>query len=551
MQPSLPHRDPDVLGRKARLEAARHAVSWSWDTPPGVASAASVPKGHGYSAELMAKGVALAAELKANRVAASAEAALRGERGETASSPASCRAQLALLESPPVVGLGSQGPAMRDRVFAWLRVGGANPLELARMTARSARLPVDDSMLRAALGADDSLDAALGEGRLYLADWRRLDGLRAGSGRALCAPMALFGRPRVPVPGVPLVPIALQCGQEPAPRCPLLTPSDPRWSLGVLAAQAADANVHELFHHLGRAHFVMEAIAVATLRCLSDAHPIAILLAPHLEGTIAINASAKSELVAPGHEIDRLLAPRLEDALGLVAAATSSVSIDDLSLPRDLARRGLDDREALPEHPWRDEATPLWDALARFVSAYLGLYYADDGALAADPELADWAEALRREDGGRLRALPGRPESRDALAELLTSLVFLASVQHSTLNYAQYEVLADASLMPLATWDTPPTEAPADVDAAWARALPSRALVADQVDFAYRQSRIRVNRLGDVPRDHFADPRAAELQAGLRTELDALDRDAAQRDARRLLPQPWLRARNVAASIHI
>ena len=61
-----------------------------------------------------------------------------------------------------------------DKVFAWMRVAGPNPLIIRRIDALDERLAVTDEHFKVAL-PHDSLDRALAEGRLYLADYSVLD----------------------------------------------------------------------------------------------------------------------------------------------------------------------------------------------------------------------------------------------------------------------------------------------------------------------------------------------------------------------------------------
>lgn len=49
----------------------------------------------------------------------------------------------------------------------------------------------------------------------------------------------------------------------------------------------------------------------------------------------------------------------------------------DLHFPRELAKRGVDDREALPVYPFRDDGLRIWEALRSFVGEYVEHYYPD------------------------------------------------------------------------------------------------------------------------------------------------------------------------------
>jgi hypothetical protein len=66
-----------------------------------------------------------------------------------------------------------------DAAFAAMRLAGPNPVMLTRLAARDPRLPITDADFK--IGApNDSFDAALAEGRLYLVDYAVLNGAECG-----------------------------------------------------------------------------------------------------------------------------------------------------------------------------------------------------------------------------------------------------------------------------------------------------------------------------------------------------------------------------------
>ena len=187
-------------------------------------------------------------------------------------------------------------------VFAYMRVGGPNPMLIKQVRSLPPKFPLSDAQYRQAMGSDDSLLAAANAGRLYLLDYEGLGDMAplgpvnkplTGTGYGY-APIALFARPSN---GRSLVPVAIQCGQN-----PLLSPIFVRvddaaqaqaywaWQSAKTAVQVADFNYHEMFVHLGRTHLMSEAFAMATQRQLAVAHPLSRLLAPHLEGAMFINS---------------------------------------------------------------------------------------------------------------------------------------------------------------------------------------------------------------------------------------------------------------------
>ena len=147
-----------------------------------------------------------------------------------------------------------------DEAFAYWRVAGPNPLLIRRVDALPANFPLGEEQFRRVMGADDSLLEAAASRRLYLLDYAELgklapsgavDKLLTGTGFAY-APIALFalGKDRAR-----LLPVAIQCGQDPATHPMFVRPaeseSDLYWQMAKTVVQVAEENYHEMFVHSG------------------------------------------------------------------------------------------------------------------------------------------------------------------------------------------------------------------------------------------------------------------------------------------------------------
>jgi hypothetical protein len=55
-------------------------------------------------------------------------------------------------------------------------------------------------------------------------------------------------------------------------------------------------------------------------------------------------------------------------------------SMDSQDVPLDLTERGMDDVEALPDYPWRDDALKLWAVIQDDIAAMVEHFYASGGA---------------------------------------------------------------------------------------------------------------------------------------------------------------------------
>ncbi len=474
------------------------------------------------------------------------EAQTEVARGMTAAQPSSLEDYGRFynsLEAPPAWKRWDD-----DRFFAWQRIAGVNPMVLRRVEALPAHVAVGEREYQRAVPGPGSFAAALAEGRVFACDYGLLAGTACGAtnGRRkwLPAPYAVFAS----VDGA-LRPVAIQVSAtRPSP---VYTPADGvSWRIARLGVQCADANHHELVAHLGHTHLVMEAVVLATQRQLHQNHPLHVLLAPHLERTLAINNSAATSLIAPGGAIDLIFAGTIEASVGIVKAALDGFTLPSASVPADLAARGLDDPRIIAEHPYRDDALLVWSAIRRFVEGYVRHYYASDAAVAADPELAAWTRELGSADGGRLQGI--RPlETVAALAELMTIVVWTASAQHAAVNFPQYPYMSPAPNLVGAFWAEWPVEGVAGDDAAHLAVMPPYNMAMLQLATAYQLSSVRMNRLGHYPLLHFRDRAVRALVDAFNTELQDAEKIIAARDEGRFVSYPYLRPSQIPASIHI
>ena len=397
---------------------------------------------------------------------------------------------------------------MDDASFARYRIAGPNPMLIRGIDALPVTLPLSDAQFRAVMGADDSLTAALGEHRIYLLDYRELNFLAAvpgqtgGATKHVFAPIALFA---IPKGGTHIVPVAIQCGQDPA-KHPLFFPATQGsalgwgWQMAKTVVQVAECNYHELFVHLARTHLLLEAFAVATNRCLAAAHPINILLVPHCIGTLFINNSAAKSLISPGSPIDHFFGAPITRSQE--AAGSDRLGFDFYAnmLPADLAARRVDDPARLPEYPYRDDALLVWAAIREWIQDYVDAYYVDDAAVTGDGELADWAASLVAD--GKIKGF--KPIStRAQLVDVLTMVVFTATAQHSAVNFPQKPLMTYAPAITGAGWQDAPARQDGHDEQQWLAMFPPTDLALEQLNVLYLLGSVHFRALGDYRSNHF------------------------------------------------
>lgn len=405
---------------------------------------------------------------------------------------------------------------MDDRAFAAMRVAGPNPVMLKRLKTRDERMPITNEMFRIAV-PKDSLDAALAEGRLYLADYAPLDGAELGTfpngQKYLYAPLALFV---ITGSNKELLPVAIQCKQMPGADNPIFTPNDGyNWLIAKTIVETADGNIHEASTHLGRTHLTMEAFVISSYRQLADNHPMALLLWPHFEGTLAINKASWQHLIADKGGVDKLMGGTINTSRKVAVQGVQSTRVMNDLLPLTFAQRDVADREAFPNYPYRDDSLLYWDAIHEWVNAYVRLYYPNDAEIQRDTELQGWARELASDDGGRIKGLPnnGSIQRIEELIEVATFVIYTCSVQHAAVNFPQYDCMSYVPNMPLAGYRPAPTTKTGATEADFVAMLPTLDMAELQMDLGYLLGTVHYTELGQYGRHQFHDQRvAAPLQ---------------------------------------
>src|SRR5262249_16686835 len=143
---------------------------------------------------------------------------------------------------------------------------------------------------------------------------------------------------------------------------------------------------------------------------------------------------------------------------GLAVTGLQNYAFNDGMLLQVLHERGVDDANALPNYPYRDDSLLYREAIHRWVKAYLELYYQSDADVQQDAELTAWCTELLAQDGGRVRGLGqnGAIGTRDCLADAVTHILFTSSVQHAAVNFPQYDLMSYVPNMPLACYAPAP-----------------------------------------------------------------------------------------------
>ena len=434
------------------------------------------------------------------------------------------------IEIPQIANTFSE-----DEEFAYMRLAGYNPVMIERVNQLGDNFRVTEALYQEVMGNDDSLTAAMEEGRLYLADYGILSGALNGTfpekQKYIYAPLALFAVPKGTDKSRLMRPVAIQCTQNPEDN-PIFTPKSDKyaWLFAKTVVQIADANFHEAVTHLARTHLLVGPFVMATHRQLPDNHPLHILLIPHFEGTLAINDSAQSSLIASGGGVDKLLGSTIDNSRVLAVVGLQSYGFNQAMLPKQLKQRGVDDVEKLPVYPYRDDALLIWNAIHQWVYDYLTIYYKNDEDVQNDNYIQNWATEAAAYDGGRILDFgqeDGRIQTLDYLIDAITLIIFTASAQHAAVNFPQKGIMSYAPAVPLAGYQPVSVLKGEVTEQDYLNLLPPLEQAQQQLNLVYLLGSVYYNQLGDYSQDYFQNSSVKkalhEFQKNLREIEDTIN----------------------------
>jgi arachidonate 15-lipoxygenase len=351
-----------------------------------------------------------------------------------------------------------------DDIFAYYRVAGPNPMLITSISELPAKFKVTNEGYQGYMGSDDSLELALADKRLFTLDYKELQtlsdhpGCTDGVPKQLFAPMVLMSLSKG---SNALMPVAIQPSQNGSASEVVYAVESSgeagywEWQTAKSFVEMAEGNYHELFVHLGRTHLLIESFVVATQRNLAAAHPLNVLLTPHFEGTLFINNLATGSLIAANGPIDQIFAGEISATQ--LAAGTDRLAYDFYAnmLPTDLEARGVNDKTVLPNYPYRDDATQIWNAIYNWVSEYVNIYYIDDNAVQGDTELVAWVADVSIQ--GKVKGFKDI-SSTEQLKQVLTMIIFTGSAQHAAVNFPQSSLMTYSPAISGSIWGPKPPQ---------------------------------------------------------------------------------------------
>ncbi len=333
-----------------------------------------------------------------------------------------------------------------------------------------------------------------------------------------------------------LKPLSIRIGER------VVTPDHDGWADAKRVVNGLDARYAIFIRHLLNVHLMVGQAYALAAYALPVWHPLRPFMQFFTYGTLVVNDAAYKALLTPDSYFIRSNFVSADDAHTLIENAMTCFDFREWCWPLDKTARGL---AGIPNHPFVEEAEPLWEILERTVRRHLVHLDLDAAAIDADRDLRRWHEMLTEvlPDDSNVPDLA----SVDDLVLLMTALLWNNVIHEvcgnlsplldtrddadlAAVNFENLRALADPDRQP-----SPPTAADVFL-----------------MDQATHVSRFNVagNALMEVDANaNIDDPRLRDLVIDLQRELVAADAAVDERNRRRLISFETMRPKKFEASI--
>lgn len=215
-------------------------------------------------------------------------------------------------------------------------------------------------------------------------------------------------------------------------------PGDSDWHQAQRLALCAVSNHLSLVRHFNWIHLVSGGpLGYVTRNCLPIDHPIRRLLQPHVFATQSSNQMVTLVQMAPGGDFENTFSFTHGGMCKLFEATSDEFDLEDIEPTRGGLRRGLA-VEGL-HTPALDNHKALMAVIRTHVDRYLGLYFDSDDAMAEDACMALWVDALARRIPNGVRQLAGEPITIAGAALLISTLIYLTTVEHEIVGSGAWD----------------------------------------------------------------------------------------------------------------
>uniref|UniRef100_A0A8C1MCF8 Arachidonate 5-lipoxygenase n=1 Tax=Cyprinus carpio TaxID=7962 RepID=A0A8C1MCF8_CYPCA len=443
-----------------------------------------------------------------------------------------------------------------DLMFGYQFLNGCNPVMISKCRNLPDNFAVTQEMVESSLDRGLTLQEELKAGNIYIADYAILEGVQANATdpdtkQYLAAPFCLLYKNSQNE----ILPIAIQLSRQTTAE--VFLPSDDQydWMLAKMWVKCSDFNVHQLVTHLLRTHLTSEVFAIAMYRQLSAVHPVYKLLIPHVRYTIAINTAAREKLICESGLFDKANVTGGIAVVEVIHKAMKTLTYKSLCFPESVKARGVDNKDDLPNYYYRDDGMMVWEAVKRFVSLVVWIYYGSDESVQEDEEIQAFVQDVC--SSGMKYCPQNSGEYRINLLNVRVSVhvhvIAYALCLHEVQNVTNFDWFAWVPNSPSTMRKPPPTQK-GQVDMKYImESLPDRGRASWHLGAVWALSQFQDGELflGVYPDAYFTEQPVKEATETFREELAKVTKIIKRRNEKLKLPYWYLSPDRIPNSVAI
>lgn len=405
-----------------------------------------------------------------------------------------------------------------DAHFGRQRLYGCNPRSLQLCKSIPENFAVTEDMVTEYLESF-SLSEALEQNRIFIVNHSILDGiLDSENNQIIPSPMALFYLDS----SENLMPIAIQLYQD-SEKSPVFVPNDPcnTWLLAKMWFNNADATFQRVCLLFVSSHWILGSITLSIHRNLSPSHPIFRLLAPYIRLVLAINNFEVRQLTDVAWA-DQFMTIKSDGVAKLTEKYWEKYDFKkNCNISNEMEDNQIGTSEVIGEYPYRDDGLLLHACIMNYVNEIVTGYYNTEKKLLGDEELQNWAKELVNENTCGLKNMYGDGSftNKEDVTDLLTCIIYKATVEHAALNLPLYDEGAFVPNYPLMMRGEPPTSKDVLTEADVMAAIPTRHVTMELVVINKVLSERDSSGLADSRAIYQYDPIAEEARSNFRRSL--------------------------------
>ncbi|TAJ22856.1 MAG: hypothetical protein EPO64_12640 [Nitrospirae bacterium] len=207
------------------------------------------------------------------------------------------------------------------------------------------------------------------------------------------------------------------------------TPGDSTWEFAKKLALCAATNHLSLVRHFNGVHLASGAhLAIATRNCLFPDHPLCRLLWPYIFRTQQSNRAVTKAQMVNGGDFDSIFSFTHRGVCDLFMATYDQYRLIVNDPVKDARSRGI--LGAGFDTPTQNDWQQVFELFRGHVRGYIEIYYPSDPDLAKDTPVSAWINELNDTIPNGVGDVLDGPVTRDTVANLIASVMFLATVQH-------------------------------------------------------------------------------------------------------------------------